>query len=216
MSPEAVNRLTRLLLEPEEARSFCDGHGSGPCRRAVANLARCLRLADPELYGHSVRVARWARRTALRLGLGPRPRRILNVAALFHDVGKIPFLALVHKAAPLTREERSRLAAHPELGAWMLFHLGPPFRRAAPLVRAHHQRYDRDGTAALLGARVIAVADVYDAIVSPRPYHLAVTPETALREIRSLTGSKFDPAVVAAFLEAYGETADRDADAALH
>lgn len=203
MSPEAVNRLTDLLLDENEARGFAHRNASGAGERLVANLKRHLQLADPDLYEHSVRVAQWARRTAARLPFAAAARRVLNIAALFHDIGKVPFLNLVHKPGPLTREERALLAVHPELGAWMLYHIGPPFRRAAPLVRAHHQRYDADGAPTLLGARVIAVADVYDAIVSPRPYHLAVTAEMALREIRCEAGAKFDPRVVAAFLEVH-------------
>jgi putative nucleotidyltransferase with HDIG domain len=93
----------------------------------VAELSSYLRLADPELYQHSLRVARWSRRTALQLGLDGDRVRILNIASRFHDIGKVPFLHLVHKPGPLTLRERSSLDSHAALGARMLCELGEPF-----------------------------------------------------------------------------------------
>ncbi|MGH7546089.1 MAG: HD-GYP domain-containing protein [Gemmatimonadota bacterium] len=201
MSPDAVQKLSDWLLHPEAANRLRGENGSVPARGWVAELSSYLRLADPELYQHSLRVARWARRTALHLGFDRGRLRVLNVAARFHDIGKVPFLHLVHKPGPLSLRERGSLDSHPALGARMLSELGPPFGEAAPLVEAHHQRYDMDGKPALLGARVIAVVDAYDAMTSARAYHRPSHPVEAFKEILRQSGRQFDPVVVAAFLD---------------
>lgn len=201
MCPEAAQKLSELLLNPKATDGFRNGDGSAHRRGWVAELSTYLRLADPELYQHSLRVARWARRIALALGFDTERLRILNLAARFHDIGKVPFLHLVHKPGPLSLKERASLDSHPALGARMLSDLGEPFCRSAPLVEAHHQRYETDGRPALLGARVIAVGDAYDAMVSSRPYHRAVHPSEALREILRQSSRQFDPLVVSAFLD---------------
>lgn len=201
MSPEAGPKLTDLLLQLDQTRHLEHGNAHPTPHLLVVDLASRLRVADRELYEHSVRVASWARRTAVRLGFAPRRLLVLELAALFHDIGKLPFLALVRKPGSLSGKEWELLTAHPELGARLLYVLGPPFRPAAPYVRAHHRRYDEDGKPQLLGARVIAVADAYDAMVVPRPYREAVSPTVALEEILRQSGRQFDPAVVSAFLE---------------
>ncbi len=131
------------------------------------------------------------------------------MAALLHDIGKIgvPDIILL-KPGPLTEEERQIMQRHPEIGYHILDQIGGVFERLASIVVAHHERWDGRGypyglakTAIPFLARVLAVADSFDAMTSLRPYHqVPLTVSEAKSELRRGAGSQFDPCIVGAFL----------------
>ncbi len=174
---------------------------------AVRALAAALEAKDLYTRGHSVRVARWARACARLLGLSPEQQEQVYLAGLLHDVGKIGVREeILLKPGRLDEQERREIQGHPVVGARILepasFH--PVVIEA---VRHHHEDYDGGGyPAGLMGeeipllARIIRVADAYDAMTSARPYRGALSVEQAREELRRGAGSQFDPAVVEAFL----------------
>jgi len=174
---------------------------------ALVALADSIDKRDQYTYQHSLRVARFSEEIARHLGLTAREVDLLVSAARVHDLGKIATdNRVLFKQSSLTAEERSIINMHPaeggELaGKFSMFHKGRLY------IRHHHERWDGrgypDGLAGLdipLGARIIAVADAYDAMTSDRPYRKALPHEIALAELERGAGKQFDPAVVEAFL----------------
>ena len=136
----------------------------------------------------------------------------LRWAAPLHDVGKVKIRPqLLRKSGPLTLEELAEIRAHPAAGAQLVF----PMRRfhdALPYVLFHHERWDGDGyPAGLRGrnipieARLVAIADAFDAMISPRPYRRALTHDHALSEVQEGAGTQFDPVAAELFVEAWAD-----------
>lgn len=168
-------------------------------------LAKLMESVDRYTEGHAVRVANLAMDIAIAMGLEREDVENVRVAGLLHDIGKFEITTeLIKKAASLTDEEREEMSKHMELGAWIVSRVGPVLKQAVPLILAHHEFYikgmeitkEKDVP---LGARIIAVADAYDAVVTDRPYRKGRPPWQALEEIRKGTGIQFDPQVVEAF-----------------
>ncbi|PRR71745.1 Cyclic di-GMP phosphodiesterase response regulator RpfG [Moorella stamsii] len=173
----------------------------------VQALAAALEAKDVYTRGHSIRVAQWARSCARMLGLGAEAEEQVYMAGLLHDLGKIGIQEdILLKPGPLTPEERKEMQGHPEVGARIL----EPARFPAAViaaVRHHHEDYGGGGYPAGLSreeipllARIIRVADAYDAMTSARPYRQAFTPQEAYEELKRCAGRQFDPRVVEAFL----------------
>ncbi|GLI18141.1 phosphohydrolase [Moorella thermoacetica] len=173
----------------------------------VQSLAAALEAKDVYTRGHSIRVAKWARSCARMLGLGAEVEEQVYLAGLLHDLGKIGVQEdILLKPGPLTPEERKEMQGHPEVGARIL----EPARFPAAViaaVRHHHEDYEGGGYPAGLSgeeipllARIIRVADAYDAMTSARPYRKAFAPEKARNELKRCAGQQFDPQVVKAFL----------------
>ena len=172
-------------------------------------LSKYLESADRYTKGHSLRVADLSVDMARELALSDEEVEDIRAASLLHDVGKIEISAdLLRKAADLTDEEKALMDSHAERGANILRSVGGVLRQAVPIVLAHHQHYvDAEGAQQSeqeipLGARIIAVADAFDAMTSDRPYRAGMPPWQALQEIERFAGSQFDPRVVAAFKRA--------------
>ncbi|MFA5793729.1 MAG: HD domain-containing phosphohydrolase [Candidatus Brocadiia bacterium] len=160
------------------------------------------------LKNHCSRVAEFSGLIAKAMRLRDDTVEVINCAGLMHDIGKISLSDLILlKDSKLTPQEWAEIKMHPVIGSMMMEQL-KLFRAEEPLIRHHHERFDGKGYPAGLagdkipvGARIIAVADAYDAMTSIRPYRDAITPHIALNTIRQNSGSQFDPKVVAAFLE---------------
>ncbi|HTO73123.1 MAG TPA: HD domain-containing phosphohydrolase [Gemmatimonadales bacterium] len=177
----------------------------------VQTLAHALEAKDAYTRDHSRRVSRYAARTALRLGLIEDRLEDIRLGAELHDIGKIGTReSVLNKPAPLTVEEFAHIAEHTLLGEKIL----APLARESPvvlsIVRSHHERMDGrgfpDGLVAdriPLEARIVCVADAFDAMTSSRPYRNSLTPAEAYEELRRSAGTQFDPEVVAAFLGAF-------------
>jgi response regulator RpfG family c-di-GMP phosphodiesterase len=190
---QTVHRQTRRLR-----RTFLS---------AIDSLVCTLEARDPYTTGHSLRVRWWALRLAGVLGLEPRQRKLLSLAAKLHDIGKVGVPeAILNKPARLNDEEYRRVKEHPLIGERIL---RPVIRNREVLagVRGHHERFDGKGYPdGLQGpdipelARVIAVVDCFDALTSSRSYREALPMAQALRVIRDGAGTWFDPAIVQAFV----------------
>jgi HD-GYP domain-containing protein (c-di-GMP phosphodiesterase class II) len=175
---------------------------------AVMLLAEALDLRDPSTALHSRTVGRLARRTAIELGF-PEPHvQRVHAAGVLHDLGKLGIAdAILHKPSTLDDGEWREMRRHPEVGARILEHAG--MRDIAAWVRAHHERVDGhgypsnvSGDAISLEARILSVADAYEAMIADRPYRSGMPPSAARQELLRCAGTQFDPQVVAAFLRA--------------
>ncbi|HHV55410.1 MAG TPA: GAF domain-containing protein [Firmicutes bacterium] len=174
---------------------------------AVQALAAALEAKDVYTRGHSVRVARWAQACARVLGLGAEEQEQVYLAGLLHDLGKIGVREdILLKPGRLDEEERKEMQLHPVVGARILEPARFP-TAVIEAVRHHHEDYGGGGyPAGLIGeeipllARIIRVADAYDAMTSARPYREALRVEQAREELRRCAGRQFDPRVVEAFL----------------
>ena len=181
--------------------------------RVLKDLTGALESKDPYTHGHSRRVERHAYRTAAAMGLAINDIEELRRAAALHDVGKVRVPdPILRKPGPLTIEERLVLEEHAVVGAWMVSMVGSADVVSA--VRHHHERWDGrgypDGLSRYdipLYARIIAVADAFDAITSTRPYRAGVGREEAVRVLRHEAGTQFDPDVVDAFVSSLPDRA---------
>jgi putative nucleotidyltransferase with HDIG domain len=169
-------------------------------------LARAVDAKSPWTAGHSERVTRIALDIAHEMGLSDDELRVLRSGALLHDIGKIGVSRLIlDKSSKLNEEEIGVIRSHPLIGERILEPI-VAFQQVLPIVSQHHEHFDGSGyprgtkgSAINPGARILSVADVYDAMTSVRPYRQARSHEVAVETIRNGSGSQFDPAVVEAF-----------------
>ncbi len=181
-------------------------------------LTKYLEASDRYTKGHSVRVADYATEMAIAMRLPRSEVENIRVAGLLHDIGKIETSAdLIQKAVSLTQEEKEELDKHVEKGAKLLSSVGSVLQEAIPIVLAHHTSLiqekgssehsgrDHPGSKIPLGARIIAVADAYDAMVTDRPYRAGKQPWQAIQELEKYAGTQFHPEVVEAFKRVLSE-----------
>jgi HD-GYP domain-containing protein (c-di-GMP phosphodiesterase class II) len=177
-------------------------------------LLRTMRAKQPELDQRAGHVARLAARVAHRLAVSGEPLDEVLRAAQLHDIGKVGVPdAILNKRSELTDGEWEFVRNHTILGERIL-QGAPALRPIARLVRASHERWDGTGypdrlrgDEIPLGARIIAVCDAFDAMISERPYSAAKTHAEALGELRRCAGTQFDPEIVAAFEQVLAERA---------
>jgi len=175
----------------------------------VKALSRAIEAKDPYTRGHVDRVAKYGLAIALELDSELLKDDMFRYALVLHDIGKIEIPdQILTKPGVLTEEEMAIMKRHPEVGAQILSPV-KFLKEAAEMVRYHQERYDGKGYPKGLkgeeipmAARVIAVADSFDAIISERPYRRASTIKGARNEILKNAGSQFDPGVVSAFISA--------------
>jgi putative nucleotidyltransferase with HDIG domain len=172
----------------------------------VLMILRHFISKDNYTENHCFRVSVYATRIGAELGLPTDRIEDVRAAALLHDIGKLEISReLLYKAARLTRDEYESVQQHVPRGIEMLEPVGGALRRVIPIILAHHDKFDGTGYNATAGesipfeARIIAVADVYDALTSDRPYRKAMSPYEARDVILSGENTEFDPKVVAAF-----------------
>ncbi|MDP2689237.1 MAG: GAF domain-containing protein [Deltaproteobacteria bacterium] len=173
-------------------------------------LAEAIEKRDPYTGGHTRRVLGYCLAAAKYLKMPPRSMEVLKLSAVLHDIGKIGIEdSILRKNAPLDREESMSMRMHPQYGAEILGHI-PQIKDVVPGMLHHHERVDGlgypdglKGDGIPLAAKIIAVADTYDAMTTTRPYRKGLPPETALAELKKFSGIQFDEKVVKAFLKAF-------------
>jgi diguanylate cyclase (GGDEF)-like protein len=204
----AIADHTALAIERALVAGAGTPSGEAPELRLAAAmlLAETLDLRDAGTAEHSRTVGRFARDTAAALGLAPARVDRLQAAGVLHDLGKLGIAdAILHKPGALTGAEWNEMTRHPEIGARILEHAG--LRDIAAWVLAHHERLDGRGYPSGLAAdeipleaRILAVADAYEAMIADRPYRRGMPAAEARAELERCAGTQFDPMVVDAFL----------------
>jgi putative nucleotidyltransferase with HDIG domain len=228
----------RLLLLYHEQRQLASNLARANARLEQAGLSfasalvAALDARDRYTAGHSAAVAVYARDIAARLGLSEEEQQLAHLTGLVHDIGKVGLPAgLLEKPGPLTLEERRIMEEHSAIGERILSEVDD-YAAIATIVRHHHERIDGNGYPdGLKGdeipliARIIAVADAYNAMTSGRPYRDAMPSRVARLRLAQAVDSQFDTTVVAAFeailagaTSAYlsGESADFSVEAQRH
>lgn len=197
---EEVRKATAQIVAREQETIFC--------------LARAAEYRDPETGAHILRMAHYSRHIAQHLGLSTEQQDLLLEAAPMHDIGKVgtPDLILL-KPGKLTEEEFSIMKQHAVIGYEVLNASNSSLLKvAAEIAHTHHEKFDGSGyPRGLKGAeiplfgRIVAVADVFDALTSDRPYKKAWSNEQASQLLREGAGTHFDPACVDAFFADFEE-----------
>ena len=176
----------------------------------LTSFSAAIEARDPYLQGHSTRVTGLADALARLLGWRHAELEILRLGGSLHDVGKIAVDArILGKPAPLTPEERAHIRTHPVAGARLIEGV-VDLRPALPYVLHHHERWDGtgypEGRAAEtipIEARLLCIADAFDAMTSHRPYRRALSVEQALAEVERCAGTQFDPELARAFVDGW-------------
>lgn len=177
-------------------------------RQTMAMLAALVEARDTDAGAHLHHIQHFSRALALHVGLAESEAQEIAYASLVHDVGKanVPD-AILKKPGPLTSQERIVIQEHTKMGDDLLAE-NSDFAMARQVARSHHEHWDGSGYPDGLkgeeiprSARIVAVADVYDALISVRPYKEAWTSDAAIRELRRIAGAHLDEALVGAFVE---------------
>ncbi len=179
---------------------------------SILTLVRALETKDSYCEKHSIKVMNYAYLTAKKMGLSFMDQEIVKNAALMHDVGKIGIKdSILLKESSLTFEEISEVRKHPEIAVKMLRPLHF-LKKSIPCILYHHEWYNGKGypnglkdSDIPIGAKIIAVADSFDAMTSKRPYRNAMGLGAAMAELISCSGTQFSPEVVCSFLEVFKE-----------
>lgn len=222
-APRGSQRSGPALLEASSSTQAAAPQAALRVKRLEERLAaqhtavicafnQLLDLKDLGTGLHSTRLAEWAVRVAGHLAhqdeaLEEEWLRDLEVAALLHDIGKIGVPDhILNKDGPLTPEERAIIQKHSEYG-WTILRNFPGMERTSLFVLHHHENYDGTGYPARLaeeeiplGARIVAVVDSFDAMVSTRPYRAGLPVQEAMRRVAAAAGTQFDPRVAQGFL----------------
>jgi diguanylate cyclase (GGDEF)-like protein len=205
-----VGLARTTLPETAELRRLADDRDVAARHRAGISLAQAVDRRDSFDDGHSERVADLAAGIAARIGLSDDEIELARLAGSLHDLGKLAVPEqILRKPGPLDAREREAVERHPQIGYRMLERLG--VEAVALWVLHHHERWDGtgypkglSGEDIPLGARIVFVADAYDAMVSGRAYAPPLSPSDALAEFERCAGSQFDPHVVTALAEHLG------------
>ena len=176
--------------------------------RIAQTLVRVLETKDQYTKGHSDRVAEYAEKLAVEMGLPRKRTELLREAALLHDIGKMGIRTnILRKEGSLTAEEGSIIHEHPAIGENILKPVSID-KDVLAVIRGHHERYDGKGYPDKLKgddinimAAIVSVADSYDAMTSNRPYMKNMTKDEAIEQLRQNSGTQFNPKVVEAFIK---------------
>ncbi len=176
-------------------------------------LAQAIEAKDPYTHGHSARVVEYTELIAQKLNLPEEEKELLKYAAMLHDIGKIGVRGIVlNNPNDLTGEEYNEVKKHPLVGEGIIQPI-ELLQSIRPLIRHHREWYygkgypdGLSGGVIPLGARILTVADAYDAMISDRPYRKALNKETAIRELKRGSGTQFESKLVEVFLEILKQT----------
>ncbi|WP_418792167.1 HD-GYP domain-containing protein [Phosphitispora sp. TUW77] len=199
-------QLRKYINQMEERQREIKGFN----RDIIMAFINTIEAKDDYLYGHSLNVACYASRIAEQMKLSKEECKRICLAGIFHDIGKIGVSELIlNKMSGLNEEEWQEIRKHPVIGSEIISKIGV-LRGISDIIKYHHLHYDGSGyppgskgESIPLGARIIAVADCYDAMTSERAYRKVLLPEAACRELERCSGTQLDPQVVKAFLECY-------------
>jgi len=178
----------------------------------LSMLTRAIEARDPHTQGHSARVTALAEEVARRLGWSEERLATLRIGGPLHDIGKLAVSdEVLCKEGRLDPDELDEIRQHPKIGARILLRMAS-LREAIPYVLYHHERWDgkgypsgKAGEEIPVEARVLAVADAFDAMTSDRPYRRALSREEALAEVERCAGTQFDPKIARVFLDVFAE-----------
>src|SRR5487761_1938096 len=207
-----VNRLSAALNGA--ARSILASHSDldRAYLQFVETMAQALDARDPYTAGHSLRVAAYSHALALAMGLTGEEAEMVRIAAQLHDIGKIGIPdAVLQKPGTLTAEEYGLIKLHPQIGRRILERVGR-FDRLLEVVELHHENHDGtgypyglSGSRVPLAARIVHVADSFDAMTTTRSYRAALPLRAATQEIERNSGRMFDPVAAKTFLRLLAE-----------
>lgn len=204
---ELRQRITELE-EGETERKRAEEAVKSVARETVEAVSSIVEANDPYTAGHSARLTELAVEIATEMGLGEDPLHTLRVAGPLHDLGKVGIpSSVLNKPAGLTQAEWVMIQSHPVVSAQTAERVAA-FKDAVPVIRHHHERWDGTGYPnGLKGddipllARIVAVADGFEALTSNRPYRSAMSEEEALVTLKEGAGNQWDPQIVKTFLK---------------
>ena len=199
--------MRALSTQPAAAKSSAPDRSTRLDSPSLKSIMSALRAHVPYTYRHSLRTVRLSLLLGRACGVSLPSMRVLGFGAVVHDVGKILIPGeVLHKMGALDEEEWEAVRQHPLDGARMLLEVSAP-AGVCRVVGEHHERWDGRGYPAGLrgeqidfNARVVAVADAFDAMTSVRPYRPPAETEAAVAELERCAGTQFDPEVVLSFL----------------
>ena len=174
----------------------------------ISVLANVIDTKDTYTRGHSEKVMRYSLLIAEALGLPEKEKEIIQYASLLHDIGKIGVdIGVLKKEGPLDKKEWEQIHAHPQIGAEIVDNTGL-LGELVPVILHHHERYEGGGYPSPerktknipIGARILAVADAFEAMTSDRPYRKSLSMQEAKEELKKCSGTQFDPKVVDVFI----------------
>ena len=203
-SVEQMNMIKQINEELADSKELLEKS----YLESIEVLRRTVEVKDVYTRGHSDRVSEYSLLIGKKLNLPPEQMKTLKIGALFHDIAKIAIPdAILLKTDKLTDDEYSEIKNHPAIGAHILSNASI-FADIIPIVKHHHERYDGKGYPARLAgedipylARIVAVADTFDAMTSRRSYRQALDFDYTMNEIERCKGTQFDPAIADVFLE---------------
>ncbi len=212
---ESFNLMSQTITEQQEELQQYTEELENAYVSIVQALAVAIEARDPYTLGHSARVATYSLMIGEKIGLSKKELGELEVAALFHDVGKLRISdSILRKKQPLSPSELNAIKNHPLDGAAILQKV-KPLQKYVDSVRHHHEHFDGggypdglNGERIPLHSAIIAIADTYDAMTSTRPYRKAMSTSEALLELRKGRGKQFDPILLEAFFMAMEEKED--------
>jgi putative nucleotidyltransferase with HDIG domain len=202
-----VNRLSAALNGAARSILVSQGALDLAYLQFVETMAQALDARDPYTAGHSLRVAAYSHALALAMGLPEEDADTIRIAAQLHDIGKIGIPdAVLQKPGMLTPEEYGLIKLHPQIGRRILERVGR-FEHLLSVVELHHENYDGTGypygmagTDVPIAARIVHVADSFDAMTTTRSYRSALPIRSAIQEIERNAGHMFDPVAAKTFL----------------
>jgi putative nucleotidyltransferase with HDIG domain len=207
---ENFNRMSESIRDAFENLKRAARENHELFINSIRALAAAIDAKDPYTRGHSERVARYASTVAREMALPAQDVRRVRLSALLHDVGKIGIDdSIIRKPSALTAEEFEIMKSHPVKGAAIMSAI-PELKDVIPGMKHHHERWEGGGypdglkgEEIPLQARIVSVADTFDAMTTTRPYQRAMEIRFVFQRLRDLAGNRFDPTVVDALIRSY-------------